>query len=292
MNKFYGYLFIAPFFVVFVVTGLFPVVFTGYVSLFSWELVDGSPRFVGPANYLELVADDRFWTAVVNTFSIFALSTGPQLVLAVVLALALDRRSTGWRVAVLLPCSMSLVAVGIIFANLFGPNYGLVNTVLSGLGLGRVDWQGSRIASHVAIAVMVNWRWTGYNALVVLAGLQAIPRVLHEAATVDGAGRWGRFVHVTLPLLRPTLLFVLVTSTIGGLQVFTEPKLFDGQPGSNNGGASGQFQTVALYVYQSAFETQRLGYASAMAWVLFGMVAVLIGVNHVLTTRSTGAANH
>ncbi|RLK61743.1 cellobiose transport system permease protein [Actinokineospora cianjurensis] len=285
------YLLVAPFFVLFTVTGLFPLLYTGYVSLFSWDLVGDSPTFVGLANYAELLGDDRFGTALVNTLSIFLLATGPQLVVAVGVAALLDaapRPSTGWRVAVLAPTAMSVVAVGIVFANLFGPRYGLVNAALAGLGLGPVDWQADRLAGHVAIAVMVNWRWTGYNALVVLAAMRAIPPTLYEAAIVDGAGRWRRFRHVTLPLLRPTLLFVVVTSTIGGLQVFTEPKLLDAQPGSANGGASGQFQTVALYVYQSAFETRRLGYASALAWVLVLLVAVLAWGNYRLTKRMAG----
>ncbi|WP_372504116.1 carbohydrate ABC transporter permease [Actinokineospora diospyrosa] len=289
--RFTPYLFIAPFFLLFVITGLFPLLYTGYVSLFSWGLVDDAPSFVGLANYAELLGDERLGTAAVNTLSIFLLTTGPQLVVAVVLAALLDaapRGATGWRVAVLAPTAMSAVAVGVVFANLFGPRYGLVNELLVALGLDTVDWQANRLASHVAIAVMVNWRWTGYNALVVLAAMRAIPPSLHEAATVDGAGRLRRFWHVTLPMLRPTLLFVVVTSTIGGLQVFTEPKLLDAQTGSANGGASGQFQTVTLYLYQSAFETQRLGYASAVAWVLLVAVGCLAWVNYRLTRRMAG----
>jgi len=216
------------------------------------------------------------------------MSSVPQLVIAVMLAVLLNtalRARTGWRMGVLLPYVASLVALGIIFANLFGPQYGLVNGVLETLGLDRVDWQADRFSSHAAIAVMVNWRWTGYNALIVLAAMQAIPKDLHEAATVDGAGALRRFWSITLPLLRPTLIFVVVTSTIGGLQIFTEPKLFDAMPGSNNGGAANQFQTVTLYMYQSAFETQQLGYASAIAWVLFLVIIVIALVNFLLTRR-------
>ena len=185
---------------------------------------------------------------------------------------------------------VSLVAVGIIFANLFGPNYGLVNGVLELFGFERVDWQSNRFFSHLAIATMVNWRWTGYNALIVLAAMKAIPKEIHEAALIDGASAVRRFFSVTLPLLRPTLIFVVVTSTIGGLQIFTEPKLFDSMPGSNNGGSSNQFQTITLYMYQTGFETQRLGYASAVAWVLFLVIIVIAVVNFLLTRRlaSTG----
>lgn len=292
--KWSPYLYIAPFFVVFGVVGLFPLLYTSYLSLFDRDLLDLDGTFIGLGNYTELLADSQFWNALVNTLSIFVLSTGPQIVVAVGLAALLNTRlraPTGWRVGVLLPYVVSLVAVGIIFANLFGPNYGLVNSVLELLGFDRVDWQSNRFFSHLAIATMVNWRWTGYNALIVLAAMKAIPKEIHEAALIDGATAVRRFFSVTLPLLRPTLIFVVVTSTIGGLQIFTEPKLFDAMPGSNNGGSSNQFQTITLYMYQTGFETQRLGYASAVAWVLFLLIIVIAVVNFLLTRRlaSTGA---
>ncbi|MFE5501886.1 carbohydrate ABC transporter permease [Amycolatopsis japonica] len=284
------YLYIAPFFVVFGIVGLFPLLYTAYVSLFSWEAGDDDPTFIGLDNFKELFADTQFWNALENTVSIFLLSSVPQLIIAVLLAALLSARirgATGWRVGVLLPYAASLVALGIIFANLFGPKYGLVNGLLQTIGLDPVDWQAGRFSSHVAIAIMVNWRWTGYNALIVLAAMQAIPKELHEAALIDGAGTARRFFSITLPLLKPTLIFVTITSTIGGLQIFTEPKLFDAMPGSNNGGSSNQFQTVTLYLYQTAFENYELGYASAIAWVLFMIIVLIALVNFFLTGRLT-----
>ncbi|MFD5244473.1 carbohydrate ABC transporter permease [Amycolatopsis sp. NPDC058340] len=284
------YLYIAPFFVVFGIVGLFPLLYTAYVSLFSWEAGDDDPAFIGLDNFKELFADTQFWNALENTVSIFLLSSVPQLIIAVLLAALLSARirgATGWRVGVLLPYAASLVALGIIFANLFGPKYGLVNGLLQTIGLDPVDWQADRFSSHVAIAIMVNWRWTGYNALIVLAAMQAIPKELHEAALIDGAGTVRRFFSITLPLLKPTLIFVTITSTIGGLQIFTEPKLFDALPGSNNGGSSNQFQTVTLYLYQTAFENYELGYASAIAWVLFVIIVLIALVNFFLTGRLT-----
>lgn len=282
------YLYIAPFFILFAVVGLFPLLFTAYVSLFDWELLDESGTFIGLRNYVDLLGDDQFWTTLTNTVSIFLLSSGPQIIVAVLLAAMLNTRlraTTGWRVGVLIPYVASLVAVGIIFGNLFGVQYGLVNGILETLGLDRINWQNDRFMSHVAIAVMVNWRWTGYNTLIVLAAMQAIPRDLIEAAVVDGAGAVRRFVSVVLPLLRPTLIFVVITSTIGGLQIFTEPKLFSDMPGSSNGGAENQFQTVTLYMYQSGFETQELGYASAIAWALFLVIIIIAVANFLLTRR-------
>ncbi len=282
------YLYVAPFFVIFGIVGLFPLLYTAYVSLFDRELIDDSPTFVGLENYALLLGDGQFWKTLVNTLSIFVLSSGPQIVTAVLLAALLNtglRFSTGWRVGVLMPYVASLVALGIIFANLFGPDYGLVNGILETLGLDRIDWQADRFSSHVAIAIMVNWRWTGYNALIVLAAMQAIPKEIYESAIVDGAGAVRRFFTVTLPMLRPTLIFVVITSTIGGLQIFTEPKLFDALPGSNNGGSTHQFQTITLYMYQTAFERGDLGYASAVAWVLFLLIIVFALVNFLLTRR-------
>jgi cellobiose transport system permease protein len=292
--KWSPYLYIAPFFIVFGVVGLFPLLWTGYLSLFDRELLDAEGTFTGLANYTELLQDSQFWNALVNTLSIFVLSTGPQIVVAVGVAALLNTRlrmPTGWRVGVLLPYVVSLVAVGLIFSNLFGSKYGLINGLFQLVGLDPVQWQSNRFASHLAIATMVNWRWTGYNALIVLAAMKAIPKEIHEAAMIDGARAMRRFFSITMPLLRPTLIFVVVTSTIGGLQIFTEPKLFDVMPGSNNGGSSNQFQTITLYMYQTAFETQQLGYASAIAWVLFLVIIIIAVANFLLTRRiaSTGA---
>ncbi|WP_051075535.1 carbohydrate ABC transporter permease [Saccharothrix espanaensis] len=289
-REFAPYLFVAPYFLLFGLVGLFPLVYTAYVSLFDWELGADSTPFVGLGNYAALVGDERFWNALLNTVSIFVLSSGPQVVVAVGVAALLNtalRGRTAWRMGVLLPYVASLVALTIIFADLFGPKYGMVNDVLELFGLSRIDWQASRWWSHVAIAAMVDWRWTGYNALILLAAMQAIPGDVYEAAVVDGAGRWRQFVSITLPMLRPTLIFVVVTSTIGGLQVFTEPKLF-APAGSSNGGATGQYQTVVLYLYQTAFESFDLGYAAALAWVLFLVVVVVAGVNFLVTRRLAG----
>ena len=287
------YLYVAPFFIVFGIVGLFPLLYTAYVSLFHWKAGDDNPDFIGLDNFKELFADTQFWNALENTVSIFLLSSIPQIIIAVGLAALLSSRlrgATGWRVGILLPYAASLVALGIIFSNLFGPKYGLINGLLQTIGLDPVDWQANRLASHTAIAIMVNWRWTGYNALIVLAAMQAIPKELHEAALIDGAGAARRFFSVTLPLLKPTLIFVTITSTIGGLQIFTEPKLFDAMPGSNNGGSTNQFQTVTLYLYQSAFENYNLGYASAIAWVLFVIIVLIALVNFSLTGRLTSGA--
>lgn len=281
------YLYVAPFFIVFGIVGLFPLLYTGYVSLFDWELIEDSPDFIGLDNYVTLMADAQFWKVLVNTLSIFLLSSIPQIIIAVLIAYFLNaklRAPTVWRVSVLLPYVASLVALGIIFANLFGPQFGLVNSILETLGIERIDWQADRFSSHVAIAVMVNWRWTGYNALIFLAGLQSIPNELHEAAQIDGASRVQEFFHVTIPLLRPVIVFTVILSTIGGLQIFAEPYLF--APGVNiDGGSNNQFLTTTLYLYGQGFRQFKLGYASAIAMVLFAIIVVTSLVNLWLARR-------
>jgi cellobiose transport system permease protein len=136
---------------------------------------------------------------------------------------------------------------------------------------------------------MVDWRWTGYNALILLAAMQAIPQDLYDAAAVDGAGPWRRFRSITVPMLRPTLLFVVIVSTIGGVQLFTEPLLFNSGAGALAGGTQRQFQTVAMYLVEEAFPGQDFGYAAAIAWVMFVLIAIVSVVNVWLISRIRSA---
>ena len=184
------YLYIAPFFLIFAVFGLFPLVYTGWVSLTDRNLLDPATHFVGLDNYTALLHDDYFWNAVENTLGIFAIATIPQLFLALVLAHVLNTKLHGrtfFRMAVLLPQITSLVAVALIFTQLFSRDYGLINYVLGQVGIGKVDWEAGDYTSWLALSAMVIWRWTGYNALLYLAAMQAIPDELYEAAAIDGA---------------------------------------------------------------------------------------------------------
>lgn len=282
------YLYIAPFFVLFCVVGLFPLAYTAYVALHKWELGGSTHEFVGLKNFADLMDDEYFWNSLANTVSIFVLSSGPQIVIAICVAALLDtalRGRTLWRMSVLLPYVVAPVAVAIIFGNLFGDRFGLINAGLGALGLPTPEWHVDRWASHLAIATMVNWRWTGFNALIFLAAMQAIPRELYESAVVDGAGAIRRFLSVTVPMLRPTIIFVVITSTIGGLQIFAEPLLFDGSSASVSGGSDRQFQTVTLYLYERAFRNQNLGAGSAVAWTLFGVIVLFAVINFLVTRR-------
>ncbi|QFZ21395.1 carbohydrate ABC transporter permease [Saccharothrix syringae] len=279
------YLLVAPFFVLFGAFGLYPAARTAWMSLYDWDLLDGPVAFTGWANYAALFADPGFYRALANTASIFVAATVPQLLCALGVAALLDRPLRGsavWRAVVLLPNVVPVVAVALVFAQLFGRDQGLVNWVLSGFGADPVDWRAHAWSAHLGVAVMVAWRWTGYNALLYLAAMRAVPRELHEAAELDGASRWRAFRSVTLPSIRPTLLFTAVVATIGGFQLFTEPTLFGGA----DGGADRQFQTLVMYLYEAGFERFDAGYAAAVSWVLFALCAVLALVNAALLRRA------
>lgn len=278
------YLYISPFFLMFAVVGLFPIAFTAVISFMDWDLVRNSGEFIGFDQYAWILGQPQFWTALRNTFSIFLLSSVPQLVAAVFIAAMLDRNiraKTFWRMGVLVPFVMAPVAVALIFSNMFGDNHGLVNNVLTNLGIGAIPWHKDAFWSHIAIATMVNFRWTGYNTLILLAAMQAIPRDYYEAARVDGAGAFRQFWSITLPSLKPTLIFVIITSTIGGLQIFDEPRMFD-QFG--RGGAAQQWLTITLYLYDIGWGQWNFGRAAALAWILF-LIILLIGLINLLVTR-------
>jgi cellobiose transport system permease protein len=278
------YFFIAPFFILFSLFGLFPLAYTAWVSLRSWDLT-GDAGFVGLANYSRLMGDPDFWNAMVNTLGLFVLSTVPQLFFALIIAGLLNRPIRAlmvFRLGVLAPIVTSVAAVAIVFGQLYGRDTGLVNGLLGLVDVGPIDWQASKGSSWFAVASMVNWRWTGYNALIYLAAIQAIPRELYEAAQIDGAGAIRQFRAITVPLIRPALIFTIVMSTIGGMQLFTEPLLF-GQ-GDISGGSLRQFQTIAMYMFEQSFQNFDYGYGSAIAWMIF-LLTVLAGIVNALIAR-------
>jgi cellobiose transport system permease protein len=281
------YVYISPFFLLFLVAGMFPIAYTAVVSVYDWSLIGGKGEFVGLQNYRDVLDNPYFWKSAVNTLSIFLLSSGPQIVIALGLAGLLDtalRGATFWRMGVLLPFVVAPVAVGIIFGSLFGDRYGLINEALGWLGMPGVSWHTDRLASHLAIATMVNWRWTGHNALILLAAMQAVPRDLYDAAAIDGANRFRQFTSITVPSIKPTVIFVVITSTIGGLQIFAEPRMFDSTL-AQNGGSDRQFSTMTMLVYDFGWHLRDLGRASATAWLLFLLIIVIALVNYAVSRR-------
>jgi cellobiose transport system permease protein len=290
-TKFSPYLYVAPFFLLFALVGLFPLVYTFVVSLNDWNLLSGPGEWVGFGNFVKEFNDPLFWNSLFNTMSIFVLSSIPQLIAATFIAAVLDqnlRARTFWRMSVLIPYVVTPVAVALIFSNMFSQEGGLVNHLLTLIGIDPIAWKLDTLPSHLAIAGMVNWRWTGYNALILLAAMQAVPREIHESASLDGAGSVRRFFSITLPSIRPTMIFVILTATIGGLQIFTEPRLYDAAS-VTAGGAHRQFQTTVLYLWEMAFQRQNFGRAAAIAWILF-LIIVLFGVLNFLISRRIASA--
>ena len=220
----------------------------------------------------------------------------PQLVLALILAHLLNsiaRFRTIFRMGVLLPNVTSIVAVALVFGQIFSRDFGVINWVLGLFGVEPIQWQAGDWTSRFAIALMVVWRWTGYNALIYLGAMQAIPKEQYEAAAIDRAGTWRQLWHITLPALRPTIAFTALISLIGQMQLFTEPLLFDASPGSVTGGSARQFQTMSLFMYEESFRLGHMGYGAAVAWVLVLMTFVLAAIGYVVTRRSardSGAA--
>ncbi len=284
------YLYVAPFFLLFIVFGLFPLGYTAWVSLTDRTLLDPNPHFIGLANYSALLHDSYFWNSVENTLGIWVIATIPQLLIALGLASLLNtglHARTFFRMGVVLPQVTSLVAVALIFTQLFSRDYGAVNYILHFVGIHKVDWEAGRFSSWIALSVMVTWRWAGYNALIYLAAMQGIPDELYEAAAIDGAGWWKQFIHVTIPQLRPTIIFTVIISTIGGLQLFTEPYLFQPLKQGGTGGSARQYQTVVMYLYEKAFGSTQFdfGYAAAIGWALFLLIAVISAVNLFIIRR-------
>ncbi len=289
------YLLIAPFFILFAIFGLFPIVFNGIVALRHWRLDDPTlTGWAGFANFERLLSDEDFWNALFNTFGIFVLSTVPQLLLALMIANLLNRRlrvTTWWRIGVLLPYVTPVAASTLVFAVIFSRDGGMANWVLSLIGIGTeqpIDWRADKWSSWIAIATMVNWKWIGYNALLYLSAMQSIPKDVYEAAAVDGAGPQRQLWQITVPMIQPVVIFTVILSTIGGLQLFNEPMLFDENPASASGGSDGQYQTIAQLIYQVGWKNLNLGYAAAMSWALFLIILIVALFNALATNRLGG----
>ncbi|WP_031071566.1 carbohydrate ABC transporter permease [Streptomyces sp. NRRL WC-3742] len=265
------YLLLAPALLTFGVFKAYPVVDS---LLISFTTAPGSPgQGDGLANYRRLLDDPLFWTALRNTGEMLVVQVPLMLALALLIAVGLNsalvRWRTVWRLGVFMPAVTGLVATGVMFSFLLRTRDGAVNRLLEAVGLPAVDWLGQPFWARMAVVLVLTWHYTGYNAVIYLAGLQSIPRELYEAAMVDGAGPLRRFSAVTVPALRPVLLFTVVLSTIGTLQLFDEPYVLTG------GGPDNATLTVSMYLYQNGFRYFDFGYASAIAYALTLLVSVL-----------------
>ena len=191
-----------------------------------------------------------------------------------------------WRTIFLVPNITSIIAITIVFQQLFGRDYGIINGLIGLIpGAEHIDFIEGVIPSHVQIAAMITWRWVGYNTLIFLASMLAIPDELYESASCDGATKWQQFRYVTLPSLKNTITFVLIVGTIGGLQVFAEPQ----QLGAD-GGSSKQFLTLTLFLYNQAFLNNKYGYAAAIGIAITVIVLIISTINFFITRKISGEA--
>ncbi|MES3054096.1 sugar ABC transporter permease [Sphingomonas faeni] len=230
-------------------------------------------RFVGLGNFVDLFSTPLFWRAIGNT-ALFAvlgvpMAIGTSLAVALLLNDATVRWKPLWRVLLFAPYVTSIVATAVVWRFLFNERSGLINRALAAVGAAPVDWLGDPHTSIPAILIFVTWKIFGYNMIVFTAALSAVPQDLMEAARLDGAGRWGRFRHVTLPAIGPTLLLAAVMSVAGFLQIFAEPYVM------TLGGPAQSTTTILYFMFDEGFKWWNLGQASAVAFVLFLMILAL-----------------
>ena len=296
------YVLLSPFVLLFAVFGVFPLGFSLYLAFQSWEPTSGlgAMQFVGFENYLFALQDEWFWKSLKNTAWLALASGVPQHLVAIPLACfihaSFKRLRNGVVGAYFMPYITSTVAIAILFSSLFSTDFGLINVGLQALAqvpvLGwlvpanTIDWLGDPDHIKPAVAMIVFWRYLGFNVVLYLAALQTIPKDIYEAATMDGAGRLQQFFFITLPSLKPMIFFGVTLSVIGGLQLFEEPFILTG----GRGGSDQSGMTTAIYLYRMAFDFNDFGAASAMSWLLFILVAVLTGLTNRAFRPSAGGA--
>jgi lactose/L-arabinose transport system permease protein len=276
-------LFVSPFFVLFAVFSLYPIGFSFWLSLREWSLT-GPARWIGLANYRALFHDALFWQSMLNAGLLFLIYVPAMTFLALVLAALLNSRYVRlqgfWRTLIFLPYIMSgTVAAAFTFQLMLDRNAGYANKFLALVGVSPVPWLDNTWWARISLGMLVLWAWLGYNMLIMLAGLQAIPAELGEAARVDGAGPVRIFWHITVPLLRPVIVFAVTHSLIGTFSLFTEPLLL------TNGGPANATTTPVLQIWQNTFSFLRVGYSAAMSWIYFAVIVVIALTQYFLVSR-------
>ncbi|MBD3426393.1 MAG: ABC transporter permease subunit [Candidatus Omnitrophica bacterium] len=277
-----SYLFIALPAILFFIFQLAPVFISFFWSFTKYDVVH-APRFVGLANYKNILFDDPlFWKAIRNTV-LYVIGVVPiGVCISLMLAVAIDQKikfKNFFKSIFFLPTVTAIVAVSVIWKWLYaGEKYGLFNYFLLKLGFQPIDWLASPTWTLPSIMIMSIWAGVGYNMILFLAGLQTIPHVMYEAAEIDGAGFWKKFFNVTLPLLKPTIVFVSMMSFIFSFQVFEQVYIMTGGQGGI-GGVLNSGLTIVAYLYDKGFQKFQMGYASALAYIIFLLIFILTMIN-------------
>ena len=303
-QRYAPYIFISPFYILFLIFGLFPIVFSFILAFHSWRAVGGigTMHWVGLRNFQLLLTDPWFWQAMGNTLILLIFSGFTQHLIALPLAFVIDRRmpmraQNFFSASYFLPYITSAVAISLIFSTIYGFHYGILNELLEYLATAPwskwafgwldkslpINWLGKAAYIKPSIILVVVWRWFGWNTVLYLAGLQTISKELYDAAKVDGANTWHEFWNVSLPLLRPIIFFAVTMTIIGNMQLFDEPYILT----NGTGGMGRAGMTVAIYLYRTAFEWTQMGVAAAMSWLLAIFIGALSVANYFLFARST-----
>jgi multiple sugar transport system permease protein len=264
-SQYEGYLFIAPLLVGILAFIFIPIVVSLVMSFTKWDIIT-PPEFIGVRNYIQLLTSDRlFWKVLGNTFRYILLSIPLGVTIPLVLSVLLNQKVPGitfYRVAFFLPLVTSVVAIGLLWRWMYDSEFGLINYVLQSLGIQGQKWLSDPNLAMPAVVIATVWQGLGYNVIIYLAGLQGIPSHLYEAATIDGAGDLQKFFRITIPMLTPQIFFVLVISFIGGFQSFGLIYVM------TEGGPVNSTNVYVYYLWQTAFSSAKMGYASAMSWIL------------------------
>ncbi len=293
-QKWAAFLLLLPFLILFTIFNILPIIFSFYLSFQRWNPIKGlsSMRFVSIDNYIYALTDPELYQAIINTIKISLYSGIPQHVLAIPLAyilLFLLKRGTGFlKAAIFMPYITSSVAISVIVVNLFAST-GIVNDFLTSLfsffnfsALQEkmpMNFMGVDLIKTI-ISSQVVWKFTGINMVIYMTGMLAIDTTLYEAAEIDGASRYQRFRHITLPMLKPYILFATIMTLIGNMQLFEEPMMLTkGTGGIDNSGV-----TVAMHIYKTGWEYNQMGISSAVSWILFTLIIIL----SIITFKSFG----
>ncbi|UUX35277.1 carbohydrate ABC transporter permease [Fundicoccus culcitae] len=281
------YLYISPFYILFIMFSLFPLIFSVVLALGKWDGI-GEITYVGLANFRRLVQDLNFWRSLKNTIIIWFLGTFPMLFLSLIYAFLINQKfvkfKNALRTILFLPNVTSVVAITILFGIIFANFGGLANGLLEFFGFDSINWLQSPFWVRIIIALINIWMYMGYNMIIYLTGIINIPDELYEAASLDGASSWQMFRNITIPQLKPIIFFTVIMSTIGGLQVFTEAQVLVPTGATPEGGAV----TVMYYMYQNAFTNNQYGYGSAIAWAMALVIVIISAINSYLTSRMEG----
>ena len=270
-TRFFPYAMLLPTLVIFAVFMIYPILYSFYLSF--TEFTGGTYNFVGLRNYIELFHDTVFYKALFNTFFYLIIQVPVMISLALLLAVLVEQkfvRGKGFfRITTFLPTITSLVAYSLVFKVLFNTNYGLINYIVEFFGGEKIQWIYSAWPARASIIISITWRWVGYNMIILLAGIQAIPTEMYESASLDGASFWQQLFYITIPAIKPIILFTTITSTIGTLQLFDEPYIL------TQGGPNYATITLGEYLYDNGFTYLKFGFASALGYVMVIIIGLL-----------------